>query len=224
VEWVGWGGGFCAPSSVFVCQGKEEMPTAPVDPNGPQNHGEETPARAIAAIIRAKSEEAKLLSQRELFRALTERNLLPPEVDQRQELFEARIEEAMEENADLVKLQAPGEEPFFFSSRHMTEPYARILLGKEADPMLLIAEVVRENSAIYPRPVPLRMFQQTPFDLTEDEIQSCLERMAGQEETQDIRQTTTSIGTVFLFSIRHLDPDYGSMLAEWLDVGQANNP
>jgi hypothetical protein len=48
--------------------------------------------------------------------------------------------------------------------------------------------------------------------------------MDGQEEYEDIARTTTSIGTVYLYSTRHLEPDYASTLAEWLDVGQANNP
>jgi hypothetical protein len=48
--------------------------------------------------------------------------------------------------------------------------------------------------------------------------------MAGAKEYQDIAQTTSSIGTVFLFSRLHLEPDYASMLAEWIDVGQSKSP
>jgi len=48
--------------------------------------------------------------------------------------------------------------------------------------------------------------------------------MGEQREYQDIAQTVTSIGTPFLFSTRHLDPDHASALAEWQDVGQVNNP
>jgi len=48
--------------------------------------------------------------------------------------------------------------------------------------------------------------------------------MARQDAFKDIQQTTSSIGTAFLYSTIHLDPDYASMLAEWLDVGQASNP
>jgi hypothetical protein len=48
--------------------------------------------------------------------------------------------------------------------------------------------------------------------------------MEQQAEYRDIARTITSIGTVFLYSNQYLDPDHASMLAEWLDVGQANNP
>jgi hypothetical protein len=89
---------------------------------------------------------------------------------------------------------------------------------------MLIAEIVRENSALYPRPIPMDTFKNSPFELTQEEILACLQKISGQEDYQDIARTTTSAGTVFLYSSRHLDQGYASMLAEWLDVGQFNNP
>ena len=106
----------------------------------------------------------------------------------------------------------------------MTETYAMILLQKLGDPLRLIAETVRENSAVYPRPVPLDIFTQPPFDLTRQEVLNDLERMAAEDEYRDIVPTTTSASRVFLYSTLHLEPEYASMLAEWLDVGQFNNP
>jgi hypothetical protein len=104
----------------------------------------------------------------------------------------------------------------------LSETYAGILIRKEESSF--IAEIVRENSAIYPRPVPLDFFRESPFDLTQEEILDFLGKMGEQGEYQDIALTTTSIGTVFLYSSRHLNPDYASTLAEWFDVGQINNP
>jgi hypothetical protein len=48
--------------------------------------------------------------------------------------------------------------------------------------------------------------------------------MAAEEEYRDILPTTTSASRIFLYSTLHLEPEYASMLAEWLDVGQFNNP
>jgi hypothetical protein len=48
--------------------------------------------------------------------------------------------------------------------------------------------------------------------------------MARLKEYQDIEQTTTSAGRVFLYSRQHLDPDYAALLAEWVDVGQSTSP
>ena len=55
-------------------------------------------------------------------------------------------------------------------------------------------------------------------------FQTALEKMGAQGEYEDIARTTTSVGTVYLYSRRHLEPDYAFTLAEWLDVGQVNNP
>jgi hypothetical protein len=89
---------------------------------------------------------------------------------------------------------------------------------------MLMAEIVRENSAVYPRPVPVETFSDPPFDMTEEEIKTCLARMAGQEELKDICQTTTSAGTLFLFSRLHLEPGHAAMLADWQDVGPLTDP
>ncbi len=68
------------------------------------------------------------------------------------------------------------------------------------------------------------MFTRPPFDLTAGQVMDSLERMAGRKEYDDIASTTTSASTVFLYSTLHLEPDYASMLAEWFDVGQGENP
>ncbi|MBM3299678.1 MAG: hypothetical protein FJY85_06970, partial [Deltaproteobacteria bacterium] len=114
--------------------------------------------------------------------------------------------------------------PYYYSVQSLSETYAGILMRKSENPLWLIAEVVRANSQLYPRPVPLDSFHELPFGLTPEEIAECLAIMGQQKEYQDIAQTITSIGTLFLYSTQHLEPDHASTLAEWLDVGQVNNP
>ncbi len=180
--------------------------------------------QAIAKIIRGKSASGELVSPDEIFQDLQNLNFFAADQAEAQETFGLLLQKALDENGDLVKLQTEEEKPRFFSSQFMSESYARILIQRESNPLLMIAEIVRENSAIYPRPVPMDAFRNSPFDLTQEEIQSCLNQMARQDAFKDIQQTTSSIGTAFLYSTLHLDPGYASMLAEWLDVGQANNP
>ncbi len=205
-------------------EGKQEMISLSADGIAAEAREGELAIRAIAEIIREKSEAGQLISQNEIFHRLLERGLIKTGKEGAQNVLENLLEKALGENGDVIKLHTEGEEPYFFSSQFMSESYARILIQKRADPMLLIAEIVRENSAIYPRPVPLDMFKHSPFDLTLEEIQAYLAQMAKRDEYRDIKQTTSSIGSVFLYSTLHLDPDYASMLAEWLDVGQVNNP
>ncbi len=130
----------------------------------------------------------------------------------------------MQANEDLHELAAQDGSRAYHSSKFMTGPYALILLQKQGDPLRLIAESVRKDCALYPRPVPLDIFTQPPFDLTPQAVLEYLERMSQKEEYRDIMPTTTSTSRVFLYSILYLESDYASMLAEWLDVGQFNNP
>ena len=214
--------------SLFICplkgEGKQEMISESADGIAAKAREGELAIRAIAEIIRGKSQTGQLISQNEVFDRLLEQGLIKGKTEGAQYVLETLLEKALKENRDVIKLRTEGEEPYFFSSQFMSESYARILVQKESNPILLIAGIVRENSAIYPRPVPIDMFKHSPFDFTLEEIQAYLAQMAKRDEYRDIKQTASSIGTIFLYSTLYLDPDYASMLAEWVDVGQANNP
>lgn len=181
-------------------------------------------SRKIAQIIREKSEAGKLTQCQEIWTELVEQGLVEPGVADEKSHFEAILGEVVEENGDLREISAGNGTPYYYSTRSLSETYAAILARKEEGPLHVIAQVVRENSKIYPRPVPMDIFNGPPFDLTQEEILNCLEEMSEQGEYRDIARTTTSIGTIFLYSSRHLEPDYAFTLAEWLDVGQVNNP
>jgi len=178
----------------------------------------------IAESIRKKSQAGELASENEIFQELLNQDILKGDREESQPFFKEALEETLNRYEDLEKLPDKGEGPRFYSSQFMTESYTRILLQKETNLLLLIAEVVRENSAAHPRPVPLDLFGDSPFNLTQGQLQGYLEQMAKEEVYRDIKQTTTSTGNVFLYSSLHLEPDYASMLAEWFDVGQFNNP
>jgi hypothetical protein len=121
-------------------------------------------------------------------------------------------------------VEGAAEERRFYSSQFMTKAYAGLLLRKEGAPLHLIAETVRENSALYPRPLPLGAFEQPPFSLSREEILDTLDRMVAQDAYRDIARTRTSAGNEYLYSTAHLDADYAGSLAEWIDVGQYDNP
>lgn len=176
----------------------------------------------IAALIRQCSESGRLISESELerqfmaqHRAMSGEQAVP---------FQSAFARARERYHDLHELAADDGTRSYFSSQNMTQAYAVMLLQRQGDPARLIAEVVRENSAAYPRPVPVDIFTHPPFDLTREQVLDCLKRMATEQKYRDIASTTTSAATVFLYSTLHLEPDHASMLAEWLDVGQFNNP
>ncbi len=193
--------------------------------SGQKNSSQETVFLIATSIIREKSKEGRFALMNEMVSELLNRGLLESEKEESR-LAEAIsiLEEALHRNEDLKERKGKDGLSRYYSSLAMSEAYATLLIRKEENPLLMMAEVIRENSAVYPRPIPLAIFMEPPFDLTHEEILECLRKMGGQTEYQDIAQTTTSIGTIYLYSNQHLEPDYASMLAEWLDVGQANNP
>ncbi len=181
-------------------------------------------SRVIAELIRRGSEEGRFVTHGELFGKLMERNLPIPGGGELGPAFETLIMKTREGNGDIKVTPDRDGSPRYYSSLFMSEAYCGILSKKEGDPLVLIAESVRENSAVYPRPVSLEMFGNPPFDLTPAEVHSCVEQMAGREEYKDIGQITTSAEGVFLYSKSYLEPGHAAILAEWLDVGQFDHP
>ncbi len=185
---------------------------------------QETICLATVGIIRERSEKGQLAQPEEIFAELIGQGLLEQEEGDERFLFEVVLKKAAEQNEDIKEVSGSNGIPCYYSTMSLTEGYVRILIQKKENPLSLMAEIVRENSSVYPRPVPLDIFKESPFDFTQDELLVCLRKMAEERKYQDIAQTVTSIGTVFLYSTQYLEPDYASSLAEWVDVGQVNNP
>jgi len=183
------------------------------------------PTREGAAdIIRENSKAGQLVSAEELLSTLKVEEGAKPERDEEIVPPEALLNKVLAEHKDLKEIRAKGGSSLYYSSMFMSDAYATLLLHKEEGPGMLIADTVRDDSDRYPRPTPLEVFKEPPFDLSQKEILSFLQEMSGREEYQDISQVSTSIGHVFLYSSRYLDRDYALMLAEWIDVGQFENP
>jgi len=187
-------------------------------------NGKAAAIQSVADMIRQSSEAGELILESEIIRRLIDQHLITSEAADAEKKAESILGEAIDGSEDLHELANRDGSRHYYSSLFMTESYARILHQKESNHLQLIAEIVRQNSAVYPRPVPLDMFTQPPFELTYEEVLNDLERMAAEEEYRDIVRTTTSAFRVFLYSTLHLEPEYASMLAEWLDVGQFDNP
>ena len=190
-----------------------------------------TPEEAVDAVdleivnfIRTMSEAGRIVSPNEILEDLAGKGHLKSEDEEDRAKFGTLLDDVIKHNEDLREISGKKAAIHYYSQRSMTEAYARILIQKVDGPLTLMAETIRENSRRYPRPVRLDIFEEPPFDLTPEEISLCLKEMVEQEEYHDIQQTTTSIGTVFLYSKLYLEPDYASMLAEWFDVGQSKSP
>jgi hypothetical protein len=175
-----------------------------------------------ADMVREKSQAGRLASAEELILAVAAEDAAKSQTGEAS--AESWLDSVMEENRDLKAIYSKSGTWFYYSSLFMSEPYARILLHKQEGTADLIANTVREDSDRYPRTTPLGVFKEPPFDLSQEEIHTCLQLMSNRKEFQDISQVSTSIGHVFLYSSRYLHRDYALMLSEWMDVGQLDNP
>ena len=175
-------------------------------------------------MIRKGSEEGELVAEDELLSSAVEQNLLNSKPAGHAKEVKKAISSIIKKNKDLHALKAQDGSRRFFSSLFITDAYAGILLQKEGDPLRLIAEIVRQNSKIYPRPVPLDLFTQPPFDLGDQEVKDYIKRMTADKTYRDISLIATSTSREFLYSTLYLEPDHASMLAQWFDVGRSENP
>ena len=180
--------------------------------------------QGAADIIRERSKASQLVSAEELLSALNAEDGSRPEGDEEMVSPEALLNKVLAEHKDLKEIRAKDGTSLYYSSVFMSDAYATLLMHKKQGPVSLVADTVREDSDRYPRPTPLEVFKEPPFDLSQEEILSCLQEMSSQDEYQDISRVSTSIGHVFLYSSKYLDRDYAVMLSEWIDVGQFENP
>lgn len=131
---------------------------------------------------------------------------------------------AREDSTDIVVLPS-GEAVFLYSERWMTAAYAALAArATSGDRLSLVAAAVREDSRIYPRPTPASVFSVPPFNLSPAELESIVNEMARDPAFADIGRVQASDGTVFLYSTGGMTAAYAESRAEWLAVGQYENP
>lgn len=187
--------------------------------NGQEN---QVLCRTLAETIREASAAGKLVGSDALLAELRARHLLNPD-DASDPEMEALLAQTLATHQDLAALTGITGEILYHAPSLLSRSYACIL-NRKSSPILLIAEEVRRNSAEYPRPLPLDLFEQSPFDLTPEQIEVSLKAMAGNPDFEDISFTTTSTGAVYLFSSRHLERPYAAFLAERADTWLMLNP
>jgi hypothetical protein len=118
-----------------------------------------------------------------------------------------------------------GETDYLFSTRFMTRRYAEFAaLAQTGETAEIIARTVRDESATYPRPTLVDVFAQHPYSMPQDEIAAAVTEVADSTTYPDIERVSASDGSVFLFSSRYMNRDQARSLAEWIAVGDAENP
>ncbi|TXT42868.1 MAG: hypothetical protein FD137_2000 [Spirochaetes bacterium] len=167
-------------------------------------------ALPLVEAIRAASKGGALVTQRTLEKEF-------PDLNVHALITESGVK-------DLKKMEGSSD-VYYFSDLSMTEAYAVFMYRiNEKDPVRLIAETVRDDSRIYPRPTPVATFREPPFSLSARDVEEALGRMTLRPDLEDIKRSSASNGALYLYSSQFLSEAQGDALTEWFEVGVRENP
>lgn len=178
---------------------------------------------ALAEAVRERNGEGELASVADLQQALQAAWRQAGEGDGEPPALAGLLPAVAEAQPDLQIIEGPQGEVYYYLASQMSRTYAEIVARRGA-PHLQIAAEVRRNSRDYPRSIPLDIFEYPPFSMTAEQVQQALRFLAENPEFADITYTTSSVGTVYLFSTDYIDRNYGEFLAEHADVIRATSP
>jgi hypothetical protein len=115
--------------------------------------------------------------------------------------------------ADIKKLTARDGTVYAFSVQSMTDQYAQLLLlGEENDPCYAIAEMVRQESRVYPKPTAIEIFKYGLFNMDRNRLDEYVAQT--QETYDDIKLLRFSSGEVYLYSATYMNEDQAAMVAK----------
>ena len=174
---------------------------------------------SVAQRVRADSAQSAQLTP------LRDLELPEPAGDGSAPGFDLAAMQADERYADIRSLTISTGAVYLFSEKYMAPGYAT-LLGRAAakDPLATIAETVRDNARIYPRPTSLKTFEETLFDINPAELSALIERILASPDHTDIKKAVASNGAVYLYSTTYMAEGQAQYLAEWDAVGKDANP
>jgi hypothetical protein len=126
---------------------------------------------------------------------------------------------------DIHLVANSRETRYLYSDQFMTGTYAGILAQAEAhDPLATIADIVREESRIYPRPTALTTFNAPVYNINPDELGKYADDLVTRPEYSDIKSVLASTGTRYLYSETFINRDFVKAAVEWEEVGRYLNP
>lgn len=110
---------------------------------------------------------------------------------------------------------------YYYSEEFMSDNYAMIaLLVDEKDIAKTIAKMVRWNSKTYPCPTPRYYFKNSPYFLTDPQIERALSKIWNSEEYKDICELETGNDVKYLYSTETMSEKYARALAEDVEFGE----
>lgn len=179
-------------------------------------------ARAVLETVQKASAQASLIAFDEILEQLRARGFAQYLDAQPNVAPGPRLAAIISGLPDITSFVSRSGRTLCHDPTLLSHTYARFLENKDATEVLL-AEEIRSNSRDYPRPVPVELFEKTPFELAPETIDVALKAMAANPQFQDIASIRISTGTTYLFSSLYLTRSYAAFLAEQ-DASFAMNP
>lgn len=113
---------------------------------------------------------------------------------------------------------------YLYDGTQMKPEFARwAYLAAEDDPVATFAYCVREDSRVYPRPMPASSLTNHPFDMTPAEVEGIWEAVQELPEMSDLARIEASNGDAYFYSVDHLSEEHARSLAEWESVERLMN-
>lgn len=108
---------------------------------------------------------------------------------------------------------------YLFSEESMSHSFAKLSVRLlENDLVTMLAEQVRNDSKLYPRPSPARQFYGSPFNIEKEQLVELLTTLYKEKEYSDIESFETTNGALYLYSKDSLHPDQARAIAQMQEV------
>lgn len=151
--------------------------------------------------------------------------LAPPFSVPEESLEDAFEQMAEQPNYSDIAVIKGEKDNYYYSTRTMATNYANTLvLLLEKDSCKVIAEAIRFECQVYPRPYKKQMLAYAPYYFSENQIEAALALMQQNDEYQDIQQVAASNDEPYLFSSQFMSYGKAKGLCEWFEVEQHQNP
>lgn len=178
--------------------------------SGDQKLGDETPDNPYAGLRLPKGYEMVQLADGEWAMA-------PIPAD--------RIPDRREVHCENIVALTGQYTYYLYDRTKMTDSYAHwAFLAAENNPLVTFADLVREDSRTYPRPMAQKSLSNEPFAMDAEAVESAYEQALSTAGYEDIQRTEASNGDVYYFSTTYLTSRQAEALAEWASVERVANP